>query len=148
MFNPDQFLNAEIDAANDTEVLQIPVGQYLAISAKVETKQWTSKEDPTKTGQRLVVSWEIDDEQLKEYLGRAGKISQSIMLDLTDDGRLDTGKGRNAQLGRLRAALGLNNPGERFTLGMLSGRVAKIEVGHRLDDKSQTRADVNAVMAL
>jgi hypothetical protein len=54
------------------------------------------------------------------------------MLDLTEEGMLATGKGRNVLLGRLREATGLNQSGEPFAFPMLTGRPAKVQVAHRL----------------
>ena len=59
------------------------------------------------------------------------KVPQDQMFDLTDTGAFDMGKGRNVGLGRLREALGMNAPGEPFSMGAIRGRMAKVVVSHR-----------------
>ena len=58
------------------------------------------------------------------------------MLDLTDSGSMDMGKGRNVGLGRLREALNLNQPGQVFSFSMIPGRLAKVAVSHRIDGEN------------
>jgi hypothetical protein len=72
------------------------------------------------------------------------------MLDLDPNGGLDMAEGKNVGLGRLREALGLNDPTESFSFNMLPGRMAKVRVGHREDsrDPEIKYAEVQAVVAL
>ena len=135
MFNPDQFLDMQIEGQNDTKIIPVPAGEYTAMIEEVKVRQWQSKADPLKSGLTLDVQWSIDDASVKELLGR-GKVTvkQGIMLDLTDAGGLDMGKGRNIGLGRLREALDLNQPGRPFSFTMLTGRVARVNVSHRIAD--------------
>jgi hypothetical protein len=134
MFDPSQFLDMQVEGSNDTKLIPVPAGEFTAISEKVECRTWTSKKDPSKSGVTLEVHWLIDDNSVKEMLGR-DKVSvrQGIMLDLLDSGGLDMGKGKNVGLGRLREALNMNSPGEPFSFSMIPGRMAKIKVDHRID---------------
>lgn len=133
MFSPDQFLDMQVTESNDTETLQVPVGEYTAVVGEVKVRPWQSKDDPSKAGMALDLSWEIDDQGVKDYMGRDKiTVKQGIMLDLTESGGLDFGKGRNANLGRLREALNLNTPGAPFAFSMLAGRVGKVSVTHRI----------------
>ena len=135
MFNPDQFLDMQIEGQNDTKIIPVPAGEYTAMIEEVKVRQWQSKADPSKSGLTLDVQWSIDDASVKELLGRDKvTVKQGIMLDLTDAGGLDMGKGRNIGLGRLREALDLNQPGRPFSFTMLTGRVAKVNVSHRIAD--------------
>ncbi len=72
------------------------------------------------------------------------------MLDIDDAGRLKTGESANVGLGRLREAVGLNQPGQPFSLGMLQGRSLRFIVGHRADpnDAAKIYEDVKAFRAL
>ncbi len=135
-FDPNAFLNATVTDSNSTEMTPVPEGEYLSIIEKVDVKEWSSK-DGSSSGLKLALVWDIEDDGVKELLGMK-KITcrQDIMLDLTDTGQLDFGKGKNVTLGRLREATGLNTPGEPFAFSMLQGRLAKALVKHRVvDDK-------------
>lgn len=137
MFSPEQFLDTQITESNATEFVPIPVGEYLGVADKVDVKQWAKKDDPSVCGLKLVITWGLDDAGLKELLNRE-KISvrQDIMLELTESGGLDMGKGRNVGLGRLREAVGLNTPGQAFSFSMLPGRMAKVLVKQRVDGQT------------
>ena len=137
MFNPEQFLDQQFTEANDTKLVPVPVGEYTAIAGEVKCRQWQSKADPSKSGLTLDITWEIDDSAVKELLGRDKvTVRQGIMLDLTDSGTMDMGKGRNVGLGRLREALNLNQPGQAFSFSMIPGRLAKVAVTHRIDGEN------------
>ena len=131
-FDPNTFLNQTITDANDTKVIPVPVGEYLAIAEKAEIKPWASK-DGSSSGLKLEVVWSIEDENVKQLLGRdTVKVAQQQMLDLTETGQLDVSKGKNVGLGRIREALDLNTPGVPFSFGMIQGRMAKVKVSHRV----------------
>lgn len=130
-FDPNTFLNTEFSEANDTKLIPVPAGEYLAIADKVEVKQWQSK-DGSSSGLKVEIQWDIQDENVKALLGRdTVKVPQQQMLDLTEDGNLDFGKGKNVGLGRIREALDLNTPGQPWNFGMFQGRMAKVAVSHR-----------------
>lgn len=137
MFSPDQFLDMQIEGSNDTEIVPVPVGEYTAVADDVKVRQWQAKDDPSKSGLALDLVWNIDDAGVREVLGREKvTVKQGIMLDLTESGGLDMGKGRNVALGRLREALGLNEPGQPFAFSMIPGRIAKVSVKHRMYEDS------------
>lgn len=137
-FDPAAFLDTQTTEASSTEFVVVDEGDYQAVSLEPEVRPWTGKKDPTKSGYALSLQWEIDLSQYPEQQAKIGrdryKVKQDIMLDLNDSGGIDTGKGKNIKLGRLREALGLNKPGQPFSFRMLSGRVAKVSVKHRLVD--------------
>ncbi len=143
VFNPEQFLNLTVEDANATELLQVPEGEYTAVSEPVTSDSFKSfdinKGDRAGTkGFALNVVWLINDEdgRLKEFLGRAPKVTQRINLDIGPDGTLEMGKGRNVYLGQLRDALGQNLAGRPWQMGNLGNQVAKIQVKHRVDTAS------------
>ena len=124
----------QIEGQNDTKIIPVPAGEYTAMIEEVKVRQWQSKADPSKSGLTLDVQWSIDDASVKELLGRDKvTVKQGIMLDLTDAGGLDMGKGRNIGLGKLREGLNLNVPGQPFAFSMIPGRGAKVSVTHRID---------------
>jgi hypothetical protein len=133
MFDPDQFLNTSVTEANSTETIPVPVGDWQAQATKVEVNQWQNKDDPSVSGLRLDVTWSIEDQSVKDIVGRdTVTVRQGIMLDLTDTGQLDFSKGKNVNLGRLRAAIGLNEPGQPFAMSMIQGQMAKVRVKHEI----------------
>jgi len=130
-FDPNTFLNQQFDESNDTKVTPCPVGEYLALAEKVDIKTWSSK-DGSSSGIKLEIVWDVQDENVKQLLGKdTVRVRQQQMLDTTDTGALDFGKGKNVGLGRIREALDLNKPGEPFSFGMIQGRMATVKVSHR-----------------
>ena len=145
MFSPEQFLSTTVTESNDTKLIPVPVGEYTAVAGEVKARPWVSKQDPSKSGVALDIVWEIDDASVKEFLGRDKvTVKQGLMLDLTETGSLDMGKGRNVGLGRVREAVNLNQPGQPFAPSMITGRVAKVKVEHRVDG-DQIYAEVKQV---
>lgn len=134
MFSPDQFLDMQVTDANDTKIVPVPVGEYNAVISEVKVVSWQKKDDPSVAGLKLQITWELDSPEVKALLQRDKvTVRQDQMLDLTESGGLDMGKGRNVGLGRLREATGLNTPGQPFSFTMLTGRMAKVSIKHRVD---------------
>lgn len=133
-FNPDEFLQTEVTEANATKRIPVPEGDYIGVIKTVTARPWQSKKDPGLSGVSLDVVWAIDDANARAVVGLPEVTSrQGIMLDMTEEGRLDTGNGKNIGLGRLREAVGLNTPGKAFTFLQLQGQVARVRVTHRID---------------
>lgn len=124
------FIDATFSEANSTTFEPIPVGEYQATIEEIKFSNGVSQ----KTGEpwhRLEVTWSVEDETLKESLGRKKLTSrQSILLEMLESGGLAAGKGQNIGFGRLREAVDLNRPGEVFSPRMLIGRRALIKIGH------------------
>lgn len=141
--DPDTFLAATIDGANDTVVLPVPPGEY---NARLE-KFTPPREVNVKDGVRHVMdlSWAILDDQVRELLGRDAVVRQALWLDITDAGSLDMGKGKNIDLGRLREALSMNTSG--FSFSNMLGSVAVVSIVNEADknDSSKTYARVKSV---
>jgi len=145
MFSPEQFLDMQVTESNDTKVIPVPVGEYLAVVKEVKIRPWQSKKDPSVAGVALDLQWSIDDHNVKALLGRDEvNCKQGVMLDVSEAGGLDMGKGKNIGLGRLREACGLNTPGQPFSVTMLTGRMAKVRVEHRIDGDN-LYAEIKAV---
>ena len=146
MFDPNAFFDQVVESAGSTEVVPIPAGEYLATIDKKEVTQWTKKDDPSISGLKLKVTWSLEDQPVRDLLGRDKvTVAQDIMLDLTDHGTLDMGKGRNVELNRLRAAVDLNVSG--FSFNQLDGRMARVTVKQDQDrnDPQKFYARVKAV---
>ncbi len=119
----------------------------MGIISKVAPRQWQSK-DGTQSGVALDIFWLVEDANVKQYLNREEvTVKQGLMLDLTDAGNLDMSKGKNIGLGRLREAVGKNDPSEKFSFAMLPGLSAKISVTHRISGED-TFSEVKGVAKL
>jgi hypothetical protein len=150
LFDPQAFLDAAYTESNDTKLIPVPVGEYAALIEKVTPRTWQSK-DGTQSGVALDVEWLIEDQEVKSFLGRETiKCRQGLMLDLTQDGKLDMSKGKNIGLGKLREALNLNQAGQQFSFGQLPGRMAKVQVTHRDNEKEagEVFAEIRKVAAM
>lgn len=151
MFDPAEFLEQTVTDSNDTTMINPPDNMsgdgYMILAGKVDCRTWQKKDDPSVSGLALDIQWEIQDEECKTFCGRDKIICrQGIMLDLTDSGQLDMGKGRNIGLGKLREALGLNVAGQPFSFSMVTGRLAKGFVQHRVVGEN-VYAEIKKVLA-
>jgi hypothetical protein len=147
MFDPQSFLDAQITDSLDTKVIPCPQGEFVGVIDKITPEQWKSG-DGTKSGYKLSIDWLIEDQGVKDFLKRdTVKVKQQIFLDISDDGKLETGAQKNIGLGRLREAVGMNNAGQAFSFGMLPGSMAKVNVTHRPDPKDAENvfAEINKV---
>lgn len=146
-FDTQSFLDSSVSGANDTVVVPVPAGEYPAVIDTVTARPWQSR-DGTSSGISLDVVWIIDDAEVKQALGRdTVKCKQGIMLELvTVNGKdqLDTSKGKNVGLGRLRKAVNLNNPDQSFSFSMLPGQMARVKVSHRIAGED-TFAEIKSV---
>jgi hypothetical protein len=148
-FDPNLFLDQTTTDSNSTVSVPVPAGEWEAvIDGDPEIRQWQGKKDPSKSGLALDITWSIQDPSVLAEVERdKATVRQSLMLDLNDSGGLDTGKGKNVGLGRLREAVGLNVPGKPFSFRMLAGQIAKVKVEHRVEG-DQIFADVKGVAPL
>lgn len=145
VFNADALVNTQFEGALDTTLVPIPetTDGWTSVIEKYEVKA-------TPKGQVVCeVFWGIDELEVQQATGREkNTIRQSVWLDITDHGTLDMSKGKNVQLGRLREALGQNNPSKPWSFGQLVGGVAKIVVKHRMTDEGEVFADVKKVLPM
>lgn len=128
-FDPDAFMAGAVTGSNDTKMLPVPEGEYVAVAEDVTPRR---SKDGNST--MLDVKWKIMDGALAAEIGRDNiTVRQTVFLDMTPSGTLDMGKGRNTQLGKLREAVGLNDPMKPFAPAMLRGVQAKVRVTQRPD---------------
>ena len=144
-FDPTTFLDVTVNESNSTRSTPVPPGEYNAVAGEPKVR---FGEKNGNVWAALDIPWEIDGNAypaVKEKTGRdQNQVKQGIFLDVTESGGLDTGNGKNVQLGKLREALGLNVPGQPFSIRQIHGRVAKVSVQHRIDG-DVIYADVKAV---
>jgi hypothetical protein len=141
VFDPDTFMSMSTEEADETKFRPIPEGEYNAVITKIEGRT-------PKGNSILDITWAIDDESVRAETGMENPmVRQSLFLDINKEGGLERGANKNVQLGRVRAALGQNNPGQPWSPGMMEGQVAKIAVKHRIDGDN-TYSDVKGVASL
>ena len=141
MFDPDSFLNTEITGANSTSVPAIPEMEALLVAKDVASRtsgDWVL----------LDITWIVDEEEAREVTGmKEPTVRQSVFLDITDSGGLDMSEGKNVQLGRVRKALGQNDPEIAWFPSMIVGGTARGKITQR-PDKNDPERIYNAVNAL
>lgn len=150
-FDPTSFLSQETSDQMDTTFTPIPAGEYPAMIKKVEARQTPSTKEAGEVWTILDVTYVIDDQGVREATALPEpSIRQSLFLDLDPMGKLDAGKGKNVNLGRLREAVGLNQPGQAFTFSSLVGQACIVAVKHvpSKDDPEIIYANVGKVAAL
>lgn len=146
-FDPDSFLNAEVQGEMSTKIVPAPVGEYMGIISEVKARTWQSK-DGQKSGVALDILWSIEDEGVKQLVKRDKVlVRQDIMLNLDDSGRMSTKEGDNVGLGRLRQVLGMNDPSKPFTPSMMVGQMGKPVISHRMSG-DDVFAEVKKVLPL
>lgn len=113
----------------------LPVGDYTAVVGDLDTREWVSPKDPTKSGIAVDVQLTVDiPADVAESVGLTEntlKMKDSIMLDLTPQGGLDMAPGKNGKLRKYRDATNNNQAGKPFNIRMLSGNVITVKVSHR-----------------
>jgi len=148
--NTEEFLQTTTESALDDHLEPCPAGEWLAITGAPAVYDFVySKGDHQgETGYRMSMKYTIQDQAVKDHCERdTVSVTQSILLDLTEDGSgLDMGKGKNIGLGQLRAALGQNVAGQDWSPAMLEGQPIKVKVKAGIWDERVT-ADVAGVTA-
>ena len=134
-FDPMQFVDMEITAPLERRP-PLPVQDYLAIIGEVTCVPWQSKTDTSKSGLRYVVPLNLQvPPDIKASLNLSTdtvKLTDSIMLDLTEQGTIDLAPGRNNGLRKYREALGMNKPGEPFSARRMQGQPILVKLEHEM----------------
>lgn len=133
-FSPEMFLDIEMTEALERRA-PLPVGDYTAVIGDVKARAWSSTKDSSKSGIAWDVPMVIDvpaELQAELKLPPTLNVKDSIMLDLTEAGGLDMGKGKNGRLRTYREALDMNKPGEPFSARRMTGGIVKVKISHEL----------------
>lgn len=134
IFDPQSFLDA-----STTEALvkrpPIPAGtELVGVITAQKPRAWTGKKDPTMGGIAIDLTVEFDLTGYPAVQAIVGldkvQIVDGIMLDLTEGGSIDYAPGKNGKLRRYREALGLNVPGQSFSIRMMEGRPIRCKIKH------------------
>lgn len=131
-FDPNAFLQTTIDQALDTSLTPVPVGDRIGVVVgEPSVRQFTANTTGI-TYTTLELTWEFSDEETRKVTGREKATArQSVFLDITPEGGLDIGKGKNVQLGALRDAVGQNVAGRPWGPMMLIGATGLCHVEHQ-----------------
>jgi hypothetical protein len=135
VFDPSTFLDATTTEAN-TRRPPVPAGTDLVgIIGEPVPRQTQGVKDPSKTYLFLDIPITFDLNEapnIKEITGVDQlTLRHSISLDTTPSGALDNSKGKNGGLRVLREALGMNNPGEPFSIRAIQGRRIRAKIKQR-----------------
>lgn len=142
IFNAEALKQVVIEGAMDTEAIPFPIME--AVVAVVKSFTIEAIKDKVK----LTVIWNCNAPEVAEVTGREdNNIRQNVWLDLTASGNLDLGRGKNVGLGKLRTALGQNDPSEPWGFGHIVGQVAKLRTSQRLGDDGTIYAEVKNVFS-
>ena len=142
VFDPSVFLDAQQTEVNEkrppipTENPEDENGLYTAVIGEIKTDAGTIGKGE-RTGQpwvSMLVPLRIQIPAAVQGLGLPPEltITDRAFLDLTPQGSIDNGKGKNRQQKAYRDATGMNVAGEPFAWRMLTGRVVKVKIGHEL----------------
>lgn len=134
-FDPQLFLQQGQKAvANATFVPQCPPGDYPMVIDSLKAEQFSGVKDPSKTYTKIKFGFDVQDEGVKAQLKRDKVlVYHDFLLEMTEDGSgIDMGEGKNVNLGRIRAACGLNQPGVEWNFGMFVGRPVLGHVEHEI----------------
>lgn len=122
LFNPDEFMKMTVDSPMETDYQLAPEGTFVGTVGDFDSKaiqkfDFVYQKGP-KAGEagsmtKFTCPFVTQDPAILAVMeGRQTVTLESqLTLDRTPTGALDFGKDRNVRLGRLRAALGQNNPG-------------------------------------
>lgn len=134
-FDPNTFLDFTAETPNEKRP-PLDVGEYVGIFSAPDMRTWVGQKDPTKSGiaADYLIEVQIPPEQKTKhgYKMDTIKVKYGIMLDTMPDGKsLDMSPGMNGGYRKLRDALDMNKPGDRFNLRMPEGRPVKVKISHR-----------------
>jgi len=137
-FDPTAFLDLPIDAPLERRA-PIPAQDYLAVIQDIEARQWQSKNKTNPDGSfktgivydvKLAVQIPPEVKASSNLNVDTLLMNDSIMLDLNDQGGIDTAPGRNRALRNYRESLDMNKPGEVFRAREMVGRLIRVRVKH------------------
>jgi len=153
-FDPSTFLSQTVDAEMDTTIKQCPEGEFRAMIDDFDNNAFDSFEGKKeKTAGRTFVTFKppfvIQDAAVAAELERDKVVvyHKGIFLDFNEQGQLDTGKGKNVDLGRLRESVNQNQAGP-WSFDMLKGAgPVMVKVVHEAakDDPERKYARVTKV---
>jgi len=149
-FDPNVFLDAQVNEANEkrpplpTENPEDPNGMYLAVIGEIKADSGTigKGERQGQPWASMVIPLRIQVPPVVQALGLPPELTLTdrAFLDLTAQGGLDNGKGKNRRQRDYRDATGTNVAGVPWAWRMLQGRTLRVKISHELyNDQIQER---------
>lgn len=130
-FNAESFLSTRSQGKMDTKYPTCPAGWYQAQIDNLAARQ-VDKNDGSGQSTVMDINWLVLDDNVKQQLNvERVLVRQGIFLDLTEEGQLDYGTGKNVKLGKVRDVLKQNNPKKDWFPNLLIGSMARIHVEHK-----------------
>jgi hypothetical protein len=162
MFDPETFMNQIIDEPLETEFVTVDPGEYVATIDDFTSEAFEQIHFEYKKGARagtpgimtkLTLPFVIQDDAVKQLLEMEKVVvRKQLILDLQDNGDLDWGTNKNIDLGRIRAAVGQNDPGP-WSISKLRGagpvmvKVTKVPF-ERKDGSKGERTEIERVVRI
>lgn len=122
-------LNTSIADAMSTRAPALPEGRYEATIKDLDLDNPKLVRETKNGNFMLILPLEVDT----DLPGKNARMT--LFLDI-ENNQLATGPGQNTALGRLREALGQNNPNAKWNIGHLSGGRITVDVVHRPNEES------------
>jgi len=122
-FDPNVFLNQEVSGANEVKYTPIPENEYKGYIEDLSMDEYTDPKTNEKTP-ILQVKYALLDEdgKLKNLLGLdKPTVQDNIFIELNPDGSIAFGPNKNVRLGRVREAVGQNDPKKKWQFNQLRG---------------------------
>jgi len=161
-FDPDTFMQQNVDAPLETEFKLCPAGEYTAMIDDFTSEAFEQYDFEYQKGNRAGQSgtmtkfscpFIINDDKARAELNRDKVVvSKQIILDIDTTGGLDFGVNKNVPLGQIREAVGQNQPGN-WSISQLRGAgPVHVKVDHitfkRKDGTSGKRAEISRVVKI
>ena len=144
-FDLQQFTDTAYEDAFESEYTLIPEGEYVVNITDLEAKPGALEDQKSVM---LTLKLSVNDDAVKQLMSRDPYIwNYVVFCDVNDDWQLVYGKNQNLELGRIRKALRMNNPGKPFSIANLIGSDdMRVQVTHKTQkkDPSKTMAIITA----
>lgn len=144
----DNFIN-QATGELSTERLLVPPGTYnncYVRELKVQEGTINSGDRAGQPWAKLLVTWVLDHEELRKELDRSEVVlTQGIMLDVTADGKLDMGRGKNVRLGKFKKALGINDANSPLSDAIQRRAILNVKHGQYNGEPQEEIASVAAL---
>lgn len=132
IFDPSTFLEATLTEPT-TKRPPLPIGDYTAVIKAIDPK---SGEKDGRAWARFDITLSLEvPAHVQTDLGLSNStldLKHTVFLDITPQGGLDNGPGKNRQIGFYRDALDMNKTGDVFSPKNMIGKPLLAKVSHDL----------------
>jgi len=132
-FDVSQLLDSQTDQAATRRPPLNPSKEYIGILGEAVGRNTQGKKDPSKS--YTFIDWDVTvdltaDPEERARIGQDSvKLRHSVSVDTNETG-IDWSAGKNTGLRLMREALGMNTPGQSFSIRSMSGRPIRIKIKH------------------